>query len=60
MQDAVSATAEGKRSRRGERALAEEGAGGLKKILGGIGEITGSSPRSPRATEEQQAAAQRS
>ena len=40
-QDAVTATAEGMRVADESNALAEAGAGGLKKILSGLGEITG-------------------
>ena len=56
-QDAVAASAEGMRVADESNALAEGGASGLKKILGGLGEITGVVSQIARATDEQQAAA---
>ena len=56
--EAVTASNDGLRVADESNALAESGAGGLKKILGDLGEITGLVGQIARATDEQRTAAQ--
>ena len=57
-QDAVLATNDGLRVADESNALVESGATGLKKILGGIGDVTGVVGEISRAADEQRLAAQ--
>src|SRR6185295_1975193 len=56
--EAVAATTDGQRVADESNSLVEVGAGGLKKILGGLTEISGAVGQLARATEEQRTAAQ--
>ena len=53
----MSTSNEGMRVADESNALAEAGAGGLKKILSGLGEVAGVVSQIARATDEQEAAA---
>jgi methyl-accepting chemotaxis protein len=55
--EAVTTTNDGLRVADDSNALVESGAGGLKKILGGLGEITTAVAQIARATDEQQSSA---
>jgi hypothetical protein len=55
--DAVSATNDGLRVADESNSLAENGASGLRKILGGLSDVTGVVAQIARATEEQRGAA---
>ena len=57
-QDAVTATNDGLRIADDSNSLAESGAAGLKKIMTGVGELTGVVGGISRATDEQRTAAQ--
>jgi methyl-accepting chemotaxis protein len=56
--EAVAASTDGLRVADDSSLLAENGAAGLKKILGGLSEVTGTVGQIARATDEQRSAAQ--
>ena len=57
-QDAVAASNDGLRIADDSNALSESGASGLRKIMAGVGELTGVVGEIARATDEQRSAAQ--